>query len=71
MARNKKLLEATETYLVCLRNNMRQPTSKNVERLLSAERLLESIVSIESKQEDITEMFEDLRDYWETLDVNK
>ncbi|MDH6308115.1 hypothetical protein M2451_002634 [Dysgonomonas sp. PFB1-18] len=69
--RNRNLLDAVESYLVCLKKHMEQPTGDNFAQLQSAERKLTPIVAIESNMEDIKEMFSDLRDYWDTLEISK
>ncbi len=68
---NRKLLDAVENYLVCFKKCLDQPTAENYEKQQLAESGFITTLSIESNLEDVTEIFSDLRDYWDTLEVGK
>jgi hypothetical protein len=70
-AKNRKLLDAVENYLICFKKCLNQPTAENYTKQQSAEGAFTKTLSVESKIEDITDMFSDLRDYWDTLEVGK
>ncbi len=69
--RNQKLVNAVEAYLLALKNHMENPTKRNFQYLTEAESKLTPVLAIESDKEDITEMFADLRDYWNTLQADE
>ncbi|MDR1883738.1 MAG: hypothetical protein LBR26_13280 [Prevotella sp.] len=61
---NRELANAVETYLVYLKNHRDTKVFKQAERKLIS--VLET-----SDPEDITEMFRDLNDYWDSLEAGK
>lgn len=65
--RNYKLLDALEAYLLASKEYSQKPNKEKWE--LKAEKIvsLNKIVEVQSTTEDIKEMIQDLRDYWETL----
>jgi hypothetical protein len=69
--KNRKLAKAIEEYVISLRNHMVNPTGENFKRFQKAEMELTPILAIESEFVDITEMFSDLHDYWDTLEAGK
>ena len=65
--RNYKLLDAIEAYLLADKAYSKNPTNETVGSLSDKRARLEVILSTETSTEDITEMFSDLRAYWDTL----
>jgi hypothetical protein len=68
--RNRNLLDVVASYVACLKNQMDDPSNGSHKRTITAHRDLISTIDV-VRLEDITEMFADLRDYWDTLEVGK
>ncbi|MDR1881776.1 MAG: hypothetical protein LBR26_03220 [Prevotella sp.] len=68
--RNRELLEAIENYIADVKR-AEKGDSENAKTFvkLSAIELKEEIKH--ATMEDITEIFADVRDYWDTLEVGK
>ena len=68
---NRELAKAIENYLVALKLHSIKPSSRKFKLLQEAERKLFILVSLENSLLDITLIFSDLRDYWDTLEAGK
>jgi len=68
---NRELAKAIENYLVALKLHGTKPTQRRFKLLKEAESKLFALVFIENSLLDITQIFADLRDYWDTLEVGK
>jgi hypothetical protein len=68
--KNRDLLQAIENHLVCIRKYVLESTDRRQADLKESELLLKQAVQNIPLQ-DIAEMFSDLREYWDTLEVGK
>ena len=68
---NRELAKAIENYVVALKNHV-DGNGISFNDLKKAEhKLTLGVLKYESTMDDITQMFADLRDYWDTLEVGK
>jgi hypothetical protein len=64
--RNRELLEALENHAACMKDSMHYPTDLKDLNLKKAEKNFRRVL-FRVDPKDITELFADLRDYWDTL----
>ena len=68
---NRELAKAIENYVVALKNHV-DGNGISFNDLKKAEyKLTLGVLKYESAMDDVTQIFTDLRDYWDALEVGK
>lgn len=73
MTRKEKrnLAKAIERYVIASKNYAVRPSSKRFKELQDSQKKLDVLIALEATILGISEVFADLRDYWDTLEVGK
>jgi hypothetical protein len=69
--RNRNLLDALEVYVLADKAYSKHPTYKKFLDMKEKRNKLEVVIAVETTTDDVIEMFSDLREYWDTLEVSK